>query len=133
VSETPADVVRRAYDAWNQGDRRTVLAFADPDIEWQTPREDPDWDTYYGTDQLIRFWDQWAEAFGQLRFEAREIVGDGDLVFAEVIRRGTGEESGIEVEDRLFHVIEFGASGRATRVREFFDRDEALVAAGLTG
>lgn len=131
MSRESVEVLRRCYEAWNRGDWDEVLAFAHPEIEWHTPREDPDWGSFRGHDGLRRFWTEWAEAVGRLRFEPEEFIDAGDHVVVVTRRRGRGIQSGLEIEDRVIQVVTM-RDGMGTRVREFYDRAEALAAAGLS-
>jgi uncharacterized protein len=131
MSRENVDIVRRCYEAWNRGDWDGVIAFADPDIEWYTPKEDPDWGSYSGHDGLRRFWTDWAEAVGRLRFEPEEFIDTEDHVVVVTRRRGRGIQSGLEIEDRVIQVVTM-RDGKGTCVREFYDRAEALEAVGLT-
>ena len=130
MSHENVDIVRRCYEAWNRGDWDGVIAFAHPDIEWYTPREDPDWGSYRGHDGLRRFWTDWAEAVGRLRFEPEEFIDAADHVVVVTRRRGRGTQSGLEIEDRVIQVVTM-RDGKGTCVREFYDRAEALESVGV--
>ncbi len=121
-----AELVKRGYEAWNAGDRSWVLEHMSADVEWVTPPEDPDPGVYRGFQGVERFWEQWRAAVGQLRFEPQEMIDAGDDVVVIARRLGRGEQSGIDVEDTIIQVFSFGADGKCFRVREFYDRDEAM-------
>jgi hypothetical protein len=53
------------------------------------------------------------------------------LVVAE--RHGRGESSGLEVGDTVAQLFRFADDGLCVRVEEYYDRDEAMSAAGLHG
>jgi ketosteroid isomerase-like protein len=63
--------------------------------------------------------------------EPIEARGTEDKVFLWLRFSGHGEGSGIPVEMELAHVITM-RGGRAARIVEYFDRAEALKAAGLS-
>ena len=130
MSRENLEIVRRCYDAWNRGDWDGVLAFAHPDIEWHTPREDPDWGSYRGHDGLRSFWTRWIEAVGRLYFDVEEMIDAGEHVVVMSRRRGRGQGSGLEVEDEVIQVVTL-RDGKGTCVREYYDREQALEAAGL--
>lgn len=131
VPEEYADLIKRGYDAWNAGDRSWVLEHLAPDVEWATPPDDPEPGVYHGHDEVIGFWDQWRAAVGQLEFEIIELLRSGPHTLVVTKRTGTGAHSGLEVSDRICQVFTFEGS-QCIRVREFYDRDAALAAAGVT-
>jgi ketosteroid isomerase-like protein len=132
VSAEQVELIRRGYEAWNAGDRDFVLEQFSPDVEWVTPRDDPDPAVYRGVEGVVAYWDQWRAAVGQLSFSPSEFIDAGDAVVVVAERRGRGESSGLEVADVVFQVFHFG-DGLCRRVEEFYDRDEALTAAGAAG
>jgi ketosteroid isomerase-like protein len=128
VSVDQVELVREGYRAWNRGDRSWVLEHMTPDVEWITPPDDPDFGTYNGYAGVAQFWDQWRAAVGLLHFEPEELIDEEPHIIAVARRTGRGEHSGIEIADTVVQVFTFGEDGRVTRVREFYDRDEALEA-----
>ena len=101
-----------------------------PEVEWITPEEDPEPGHYRGYEEVERFWAQWRAAVGQLRFEIEELIEAGDNVVVMARRQGRGEQSGLEVSDRVAQVFTFEGDV-CMRVEEFYDRGEALRAAGV--
>jgi uncharacterized protein len=133
VSQQQVELIRRGYEAWNSGDREFVLEHFAPDVEWATPRDDPDPAVYRGVQGVVDYWDQWRAAVGQLSFSPSEFIDAGDAVVVVTERRGRGESSGLEVADTIYQVFHFAGSGVCTRVEEFYDRAQALAAAGAAG
>src|SRR5438552_18817104 len=41
MSSTNIDLIRKAYQAYAQGDVKTLLDLIDPDLEWTYPRSEP--------------------------------------------------------------------------------------------
>jgi ketosteroid isomerase-like protein len=121
------ELVRQGYDAWNSGDRRWVLEHMTPDAEWVQPRDDPDARTYEGHEAILEFWAQWRAAVGDLRFEPLELDLEGGDVIVRTRRSGRGTHSGLEVNDEVIQVFSFDEQGRCCRIREFYDRDEAIA------
>jgi ketosteroid isomerase-like protein len=73
-----------------------------------------------------------AEAFEDHRYEPEDFAAVGnDQVIVMVRRRGRGTQSGVEVDERQWHLWQFRA-GKATRLRAFVDEGDALKAAGLS-
>ena len=101
------ELVRRGYDAWNKGDRQWVLDHMSPEVEWIAPPDDPDPGTYRGHEGVLRFWEQWRSAVGQLKFEEIEAIEVGDHVVITAQRSGVGEHSGLAVSDTVIQVFTF--------------------------
>ena len=121
--------MREGYHAWNRGDRSWVLEHMTPDVEWITPPDDPDPGPFRGYEGVARFWDQWRAAVGLLHFEPEEFIEEDPHIVVVTRRTGRGEHSGIEIADTVVQVFTFGEDGRCFRVREFYDRAQALAAA----
>ncbi len=126
------ELVKRGYEAWNSGDRQWVLDHMSPDVEWIAPPEDPEPGTYRGYAGVEQFWAQWRAAVGQLNFTPEEVIDAGNHVVVVARRSGIGEQSGLEVSDRVIQVFTFDGE-KCVRVREFYDRAEALRSVGAEG
>jgi ketosteroid isomerase-like protein len=61
---------------------------------------------------------------------SRENVESAEELVRSVRFTGHGADSGIAMEMELAHVVALGG-GRTRRIKEYFDRAEALEAAGL--
>jgi ketosteroid isomerase-like protein len=86
---------------------------------------------YYAGERGIRqFFRDVAESWESFRFDGTDFrdLGDRVLVFGDV--RGRGRLSRVEVVDRWAWIIEL-SEGRATSLRGFLDRNQALRAAGV--
>jgi ketosteroid isomerase-like protein len=132
MSESYPELVRRGYESWNAGDRRWVLEHMTPDAEWVQPSADPDARTYVGHEEILDFWDQWRAAVGQLRFDPLELDVEGDEVIVRARRTGKGTHSGLEVADEVIQVFSFDGDGKCCRIREFYDRKDAIAALGTS-
>jgi ketosteroid isomerase-like protein len=132
VSRKRVDLVRQGYESWNRGDRGWVLEHMTPDVEWITPPDDPDPGTFTGYEGVARFWDQWSAAVGLLHFEPQELIDAGDHVVVMTRRTGRGEHSGVEIADTVVQVFTFRDDDKCIRVREFYDRAQALESIGLS-
>ena len=120
-----ADLVREGYEAWNSGDREWVLKHMSPDIEWVTPPDDPDPGTFRGYEGVERFWANWRDLFGLIRFDVELVEELGDHVLVHARRLARGQQSGVDVEERVFQLFTFGDDGRCIRVQEFYDPERA--------
>jgi ketosteroid isomerase-like protein len=101
------------------------------DGEFINAREDPDHATYRGIDAIRKQHQGWFDAYPDLHVEPLEVRVCGDKAFAWVHFTGHGADSGVAMEMELAHVIT-SSGDRTVRMQEFFDRDEALRAAGLS-
>jgi ketosteroid isomerase-like protein len=132
MSQDNVEIVRKAVDALNRGDRESAMAWAHPDIEWQTLDVFPDAGTYRGPEGVQEFFDAWLDTFKgfQLHLDRCVAVSDRQVV-AAVRVSGEGTESGARVESpTFFQLLEFG-DGLLLRSRMFESESEALEAAGL--
>ena len=119
------EIVRKLYDALNRRDVSAVLDSMAPDIEVRTTVE-----TYRGVDGVKTFIEEVDRTFENYTVTVGEAVDAGDLVVVEVHQRGRGRESGIDIDHEFTHVWMLH-NGRATSLRAFTDRTDALEAVGL--
>jgi ketosteroid isomerase-like protein len=132
MSQENVETVKRSFEAFDHGDPDAISQLQDPDIEWQTPREDPDAATYQGREAVRRYFDQWSESFESLHGNIEECIDVGDdRVFAWTRWTGRGRASGADAQWYLAIVYTF-RDGKAVRAEEYFDRVEALEAVGLS-
>jgi ketosteroid isomerase-like protein len=131
MSAADVEVVREMLEAFNRGDYERSTALLHDEIEMYQAPEVPDSDTYVGKDGFLRGFTRWLSGFERgFQFAPEELVDCGDRVFARVMLRGVGRGSGVELDQEIFHVYEV-RDGQVSRVRAFFDRDDAREAAGL--
>jgi ketosteroid isomerase-like protein len=126
------EVVRRLYEAFNQGALDSVLEGANPDVEFDASQRLPDEDVMRGRDAYRRFVERTFETWERFHVELDELLDAGDAVVAILLISGVGKASRVAVEERTAHVL-WLRDGRPYRVKVFVDRDDALRAAGLTG
>jgi ketosteroid isomerase-like protein len=130
MSQENVETARRFYIAWNN-DREPALAFFADDVVWTPAREDPDPAPHRGREGVRTFWAQWEELFDNIRIDAEELIEVGHRVVSRLHVTGSGKGSGIDVDQRVYQVVDF-RNGSIWRVDEFYDREEALEAAGLS-
>lgn len=75
---------------------------------------------------------EWFGAFTDLRVDIEELIDAGDRVVAVLRLHGRVRDSGEEVEMAETHVITIH-NGKATSLREYRAKEEALQAVGLQG
>jgi ketosteroid isomerase-like protein len=131
VEERNVSLVLDGYARLNAGEKVPELWFFTPDAEYHVAREDPDSAIHRGLDAVRRQYAAWDESYPDLTVEPLEAKGTGDKVFLWVRFCGHGGASGAPVEMELSHVLTM-RDGKAARIAEYFDRAEALEAAGLS-
>ena len=131
---TPEFIVefaRRGYEAFNEGGVEAILGFLEKDIEWINEHPPPMRRTYSGYAGVRSYFEELTALFEDLRLEPEEFIPIGNkyvLVFLRV--RGRGIRTGVEGAQPVANLWKVGRQG-AAQVRMFYDRAEALSAAGL--
>lgn len=122
--------LRAAYEAFNRGDIQAALRPLAPDIEWTEPEEFPSGGKYHGLEGVKRYLTQSRESWAEGRSEPEQFIVSGDhivvFVHARVRPKGSGEWRDVKLAD----VYTF-KGGKATQMRAFADRQEAIRWAGL--
>jgi uncharacterized protein len=131
---TPEFIVeftRRGYQVFNEDGTEAILRFLEPDIEWINELPAPMRRTYRGHAGVRRYFQELTALFEDLHLEPEEFIPVGNeyvLVFVRV--RGRGIRTGVEGAQPVANLWKVGRQG-AAQVRLFYDRAEALDAAGL--
>jgi ketosteroid isomerase-like protein len=125
------ELVRWAYAYFNREHEPPPTWL--PDGEFVNAREDPDHATYSGIEAIRKQHQGWFDSYPDLTVEPLEVRqnSDGDRVFVWVHFSGHGADSGVAMDMELAHVLTLDEDGRTRRLEEFFDRGEALRAAGI--
>ncbi len=133
MSQENVELVRAGVDAFNRRDLDAVLAFLSPDVVWEENPELPGLREIYRGRTEVREWiDEILEAVETIHIEIVEITELGDdRVFTENVVTGRGTSSGVPVELRTWQIA-WIAEGSVARRQVFWNKDEALEAAGIT-
>jgi ketosteroid isomerase-like protein len=129
MSRENVEAVRRQHEHFSRTGE-VLPDIYDPDAEWMAAREDPDAATHRGLEAIRRYFVQWTGMFEGIDFRSEELIDAGDKVFAWIRFSGKGVTSGAPVEMEQAQVWTF-RDGKVVRMEEYFDRAEALEAAGL--
>jgi ketosteroid isomerase-like protein len=138
MSRENVELVRRHYEEIQQylrnpSDFDRSLEFLDPEIEWRGPREFPDLaEPHYGHEGVRRYVETLLEAIQDYRMVPEEFIdagGDQVLVFSREGGRGRG--SGAEVQTQPTAHLWTIRDGKAVRMQSYWERSDALEAAGL--
>jgi ketosteroid isomerase-like protein len=133
MSRENVDLVRSIHAAWERGDYSSA-EWAHPEIEYvQADGPDPgNWRGLTGMAEAFRnFLSAWEEARVEAE-EFRELDAERVLVLYHFTARG--KRSGLEAGQirtrgaQLFHV----SGGKVTRLVQYFNRERALEALGLS-
>ena len=121
-------VVRAIYDRFRANDTEGALALIDPGMEVRDRPEAPDPQVYHGRDGVLDSLGESRAAFQGLDLVPEEFLDVGDRVVVVFRFRGTGRESGVQVDERLAHLWTI-REGRAVRMSVHSSREDALDAA----
>ncbi len=133
MSQENVEIVRRWYEvATSKADLLAAMprtmAFCHPDVEWSAPE---DGTTYRGREGVRRRLEEWLNSFDDYRYEIDRIIDCGDdEVLVKASEVGRGATSGAEVRQTNYELLTI-RDGLIVRIREYYDDDEALEAAGL--
>jgi ketosteroid isomerase-like protein len=117
MTNSNADLLRGAYDAFARGDIPTVLGMFDEDIAWHVPGRSPLSGDYRGHQEVVGFFTRCMElSAGTLRVELDDLLADGDRLVA--LTTVSAERGGRSWSSPEVHVWLF-ADGRAVEFREF--------------
>ena len=129
--EAATSELRQAYAAFNRGDIDAAVGILDPGVEWIEPPEFPGGGTYHGVEGAKRYLAQSRAGAAQVISEPEQFVAAGNrivvLVHARVLPKGSNTWQDV----RLADVYTF-QNGRATNMRAFANRDDALRWVGIT-
>ncbi len=131
MSKENAELIRRAYQAYANGDLDAMLDLVDPDLEWtylDPALEHPTPQVCHGRQELEQVLRHWAEH--GLRAQLEEITSNGELVMVGVRTPGIDAHLGRGGEDRAYSVFTV-REGRIVALRDCRDRQEALRLAGI--
>jgi uncharacterized protein len=131
MSNENAELIRRGYEAYTNGDLAAMLEFVDPDLEWtylDPTLEQPTPQVCHGRHELEQVLRGWAEH--GLRAELEEVTSGGELVMVGVRRPAVDAHDGRRGDDRAYSVFTV-RDGRIVALRDCRDRQEALRLAGI--
>jgi ketosteroid isomerase-like protein len=132
MSQENVEIVRQYFPAYDRSGLDGLAEFWHPEINWRAAEgalddvglmEDPD--------AIRDYLRQWEETFEGGRMEAEELIDAGDQVVAVV--RGIGRMKDSDAEIDMSYAILFTIrDGKIAMGREYFTREKALEAAGLS-
>ena len=130
MSQENVEIVKRAIAAVNERDIDAYLACCTKDVQLITPIAELA-GSYDGPDGIRRFFTDIGDAGPDFKITIEHLEAIGpDRVLALGRNTATWRASGIPTEAATGNVYDF-AGGKIQRIRIFFDREQALEAAGL--
>jgi ketosteroid isomerase-like protein len=137
MSQENVELVRRAYEVFNQGGPEAVISAGiwSPDIVFDfSPSDIPGLGVYRGYDEVRAFFEEdWFETFPfeEWEVELDELFDHGDQVVAVSRQRGLGASSGVaaELEQGIIFTLR---NGEVVRAEVYGDPKKALEAAGIS-
>jgi ketosteroid isomerase-like protein len=130
MSRENVDKARAFIEAYNRRDFDSAVESFDPEVEWVLPARQAS-DCCRGPDEIRRFWEGIDETMEDLRLAPQEFVDAGDRVATRLRHSGRGKESGIEIDQELYHQVVTFRDGQMVRIEYFAEWNEALAAAGV--
>ena len=142
MSQENVEIVRRMLEASDRRDGAAVFAFYDPEIEWEIPEQAP-WEHVHGVDALggrgvfrghdaVRRWlREWVGAWEVTDYEHEQLIDAGDQVVHFLRQHVRGRASEIEFEVPPYAQVWTLRDGKIVRMKLYWNRQEALEAAGL--
>ena len=123
--------LREAYAAFNRGDIDAAVRILDPGIEWIEPPEFPGGGTYHGVEGAKQYLAQSRASAAQVISKPEQFIPEGNRIIVFVHARVLARGSNTWQDIRLADVYTF-QNGRATHMRAFVNREDALRWAGVT-
>jgi uncharacterized protein len=122
--------LRAAYAAFNRGDIDAAVRFLDPQIEWTEPTDFPGGGAYHGVEGAKRYLRQSRAGAAEVISTPERFIPAGDRIVVFVHARVLPKNSDTWRDVRLADVYTI-QGGRATKMRAFANRDDALRWVGL--
>ena len=128
MSDEPrVELVRQAFEAWEQGDVEATLAVFDPEIEVFAPPEIGNPGTFHGIDGFMSWATAWLEVWDSFSQELASIEPVGERhVLVDSHQSGRGKGSGVKVELDVTYVYEI-RNGLGVYLGIYRNHDDALA------
>jgi ketosteroid isomerase-like protein len=132
MSEENVEIVREFTQLFEKGDRDKWRDYFDPDVVWDTSASDwPTAGVVRGHAGVEGFFRDWLGTWRDFEIENHQYLDAGDSVVVFFRQRGTGRESGIQIDREFFAIYDLKDS-KVVRYRMYDSREEAVEAAGLS-
>ena len=118
-----------ANEAFNRHEFEGAFFGFDPECEGHTGAHGPGTRVAHSREEVIQQFRDLLEEFPDWRVEPREFAASETAIVVRNVATATGRESRVPIRQEFSQVWRF-AGGRAIRITEFLDHQEALAAAG---
>jgi ketosteroid isomerase-like protein len=129
LSLSNLEKTREFVEAYNRRDFETAIRWFDPKVQWVLP-DQQGFDSCVGPDQIILWWEELDEIYDELQLLPQEYVDAGDHVAVRLRHFAKGKESGLALDNELYHQVTTFRGGMMIRIEYLPDWEEALKAAG---
>jgi ketosteroid isomerase-like protein len=130
MSQENVDLARKIIESFNRRGWDGLWRFADPEIEFHEPPEQPGSTVFKGLDAVREGVESsWSENWIEQRSVLERVEDLGDRVLLLTVEHLVGRD-GIEVTQPGGHILTF-RGGKIIRYQGFWTQQEALRAAGL--
>jgi uncharacterized protein len=133
MSQENVELVRRGFEAFAQGGPDAMGDFWADDIDYRAVEgalDDPG--PMHGKEAVRAYMQDWLDMFDDVKMEPVELIDAGeDQVIAVLRNSGRAKLSGVET-DLTFAALYTFRDGKVARGREYWTREEAFEAAGLS-
>ncbi len=120
-------MLQRLLDEWGRGEFWNAEGYAE-DVVFVV--SGPDAAEYHGIAGLTSAWRDFLSAWNDFHVETERVVPGAAGMYALLIRlKARGKGSGVDIDAEVANVVRM-RDGRIARLEMFWDRAEALAAAG---
>ena len=128
MSEDNVEAVRRLFELYASGGMEPTLEVMDEEIVIVIPPDvSAEPDSYHGHEGVRRYFAGFEGMLEDVRYEAFELIPEGEHVLAHARLAGRGVSSGLEVELKTV-VVHTVKGGKITRIVPFADLESAREA-----
>jgi ketosteroid isomerase-like protein len=125
MNDSSVEVVRRLFELYGTGGVDAALEVLDERLVIVIPPEmSAEPDSYHGHEGALRYFEGFDGMLEAIRYEALDLMPEGEHVLARVRLAGRGVSSGLEVELESV-VVHTVADGKITRIEPFVDLESA--------
>jgi ketosteroid isomerase-like protein len=132
MAEGNIETVRRIFDGWAKGDFSVGADALDPHVTVVVRPPFIEFGVFHGPEGIREWFLVFLEQFERMTMEATDLRAVGDTVVVEVLQRGEGKASGIDMELSFFMLFTFRGA-MIVRIETVMAEAEALEAVGLPG
>jgi ketosteroid isomerase-like protein len=131
MSQRNVEIVRRAWEAWEDRDMHALFAHYDPEIVWDQ-RSGPIelLGLYKGHEGVRKFFREWRDSFENYHAHAETFIDAATNVVAGIRQGGRGKVSGVEIEMPVQWLVYRIRNNLIVRIEAFDVKADALEAAG---